>query len=419
MTERIVVIGGGTSGTIVANRLHKMRDGKASITVIDRDDRHMYQPQLLSVAFGLAQPEDSTRSRRAQLHRGIDFRECSVERVNIDEQRVYIGAGKSIEYDVLVVATGARLVPEETEGLLGSGWMERMFTFYERAGALALRDKLRAFKRGTVVLNVVDMPIKCSVAPLEFCFLADWFFQKRGVRQDINIKYVVPMDGVFTKPLASQRFGNLLEEKGVSIVTGFSTGSVDGEAGKLFSWDEREVDFDLLVTIPLHAGSKFVNASPKLGDESGFVMVDPQTLQSVSVPNVFGIGDGTNLPTAKTGSAAHYQSDTLVTNVCRFLDRKPLEKSFDGHSTCFIETGFNKASLIDFNYDHEPYPGVYPFPAVGPMSLMKESRRNHLGKRSFEWMYWNLLLPGRGMPGVPHHLTLAGKQVPAGAGKGK
>lgn len=418
MTERIVVIGGGTSGTIVANRLQKLRGDRAHITVLDRDDRHMYQPQLLSAAFGLAEPDDSTRSRRAQFHRGIEFRECAVQRVSVDEQKVYVGPDDAIEYDLLIVATGARLVPEETEGLLGAGWMERMFTFYERSGALELREALERFKRGTVVLNVVDMPIKCSVAPLEFCFLADWFFQKRGVRQNIDIKYVVPMDGVFTKPLASQRFAGLLEKKGVNIVTGFSTGAVDGVEGKLHSWDEREVDFDLLVTIPLHAGSTFVSDSPKLGDESGFVMVDPRTLQSTAAPNVFGIGDGTNLPTAKTGSAAHYQSDTLVTNACRFLDGAPLEGSFDGHSTCFIETGFNKASLIDFNYEHEPYPGVYPFAGVGPMSLMKESRLNHYGKRSFEWMYWNLLLPGRPLPGSDH-LSLVGKELPAGVGGSK
>lgn len=413
MSERIVIIGGGTSGTVIANRLHKLRGRDAAITVLDRDDAHRYQPRLLPMAFGLADPDGGVRPRHAQFRDGVEFRLAKVERVEAERHTVVLEGGDQVPYDVLVIASGAYLLPQETEGLTGPGWMERMFTFYDYEGAAALREALRRFSGGRIVLDIVDMPIKCSVAPLEFCFLADWHFQRAGLRDKVEITYVTPLEGAFTKPLASEYFGGWLQERGVTIETEFAAGEVDGESGRLVSWDGREVAFDLLVTIPVHGGSAFVERSPGLGDDAGFVVADPRTLQAKAAPNVFAVGDAANLPTAKTGSAAHYQTETVVTNVCRLLDGRPIEASYDGHSTCFIETGFGKASLIDFNYDLEPFPGRYPMPGVGPFSLLGESRANHLGKAAFEWMYWHLLLPGRGVPGAGGELSLAGKRIPA------
>lgn len=414
MSERIVIIGGGTSGTVIANRLRRLRSRTAAITVIDRDDAHRYQPRLLSMAFGLADPDGSVRPRHAQLREGIEFRLSEVDRVDTERSSIVLRGGNTVPYDVLVIASGAYVLPQETEGLTGPGWMERMFTFYDHEGAVALHEALRRFSGGRIVLNIVDMPIKCSVAPLEFCFLADWYFQRAGLRDKVEIVYVTPLEGAFTKPLASKYFGGWLQKRGVAIETEFAVGEVDGEGGRLVSWDGREVAFDLLVTIPVHGGSTFVERSPRLGDDAGFVVCDFRSLQAKVAPNVFAVGDAANLPAAKTGSAAHYQTDTLVKNVCRLLDGRPLEDSYDGHSTCFIETGFGKASLIDFNYDVEPFPGRYPVPGLGPFSLLGESRPNHAGKAMFEWMYWHLLLPGHGVPGTTGQLSLAGKKSPAG-----
>ena len=318
-----------------------------------------------------------------------------------------------LHYDVLIVATGTRLQPEETEGLTGTGWNETAFTFYDLDGAVALRDALRDFDGGRLVVNIVDMPIKCPVAPLEFSFLADWHFAERGIRDRVDITYVTPLDGAFTKPIASKTLGGLLEEKHIALETEFATGEVDGAAGILKSWDEREVPYDLLVTIPMHAGAAFVERSPGLGDDLGFVTSDHRTLQSKAAPNVFVIGDAAALPTSKAGSVTHFEGETLVTNVKRFLAGEDLEPSFDGHANCFIETGFSKALLIDFNYDTEPLPGRFPEPHVGPLPLLKESRLNHLGKLMFEWMYWHVLLPGREIPGVSDQMQMAGKHRPA------
>ena len=410
VTKRIVVLGGGTGGTLTANRLRKVLpvDG-VQITVVDRDDRHVYQPGLLFVPFGLTHPEDIVRPRGRQLRRGIEFRESAVERVDIAAHEVLLGDGSVLSYDVLVVASGAVLVPEETPGLTGAGWMEKVFTFYTPEGAGALEGALATFDGGRVVVNVVDMPIKCPVAPLEFCFLADWYFTERGIRDRVELSYITPLDAAFTRPVASQRLAGMLAEKNISLVTEFNTGEVDGAGGRLVSYDGRELPFDLAVVIPAHGGAPYVGRSPGLGDALGFVPTDERTLQAKASPDIFVIGDAANVPASKAGSVTHFEGETVVENVRRHLAGEPLVAGFDGHANCFIETGFGKALLIDFNYDTEPLPGHYPT-RVG-LPLLAESRINHLGKLMFQSFYWHSLLPGRDIPGIGSQMPTAGKQL--------
>jgi sulfide:quinone oxidoreductase len=408
MAHRIVILGGGTGGTLTANRLRRIfTPAEAEITVVDQDDRHVYQPGLLFVPFGLTHPEDIVRSRRRQLHKGIGFIQSAVERVDVASNTVELVAGPTLGYDVLIVATGAVLAPEETEGLTGPGWMEKVFTFYSPEGAAALEAALATFDGGRVVVNVIDMPIKCPVAPLEFCFLADWYFHERGIRDNVELTYVTPLDGAFTKPVASQHLQGMLAEKGVGLVTEFNTGEVDGAGGRLVSYDGREVPFDLAVVVPVHSGAAFVGRSDGLGDELGFIDVDPHTLQSRVLENVFAIGDAAGVPASKAGSVTHFEGEVLIENVRRYLSGQPLDAVFDGHANCFIETGFHKALLIDFNYENEPVPGHFPT-SLG-LPLLKESRLNHLGKLMFQWFYWHSLLPGREIPGIGSDMPTAGK----------
>ncbi|MEU9390124.1 FAD/NAD(P)-binding oxidoreductase [Streptomyces sp. NPDC048324] len=408
MGTHIVILGSGTAGTMTANRLRRAYDeSELRITVVDQDDSHVYQPGLLFVPFGLAQQHALVRSRPHQLHDGIDYRRARIDRVDLDARTVYFAVGGWVAYDVLVVATGARLLPEETEGLTGPGWGENVFTFYDLPGAVGLHEALERFEGGRVVVDVADMPVKCPVAPLEFAFLADWYFQRRGIRDRVELTYATPLDGAFTKPVAARTLGGLLQRKGVELVTEFTLGEVDGKGGRLVSYDEREVGFDLAVVVPLHGGAEYVERSPGLGDELGFVPVDPHTLQLPDRPEVFAIGDAAGLSASKAGSVAHFEGEVLVRNIGRFLAGEPLDGSFDGHANCFVETGFHKALLIDFNYDTEPLPGHFPGPVGLP--LMKESHAAHLGKLAFEWLYWHSLLPGREMPGIGSAMPERGK----------
>lgn len=409
--HRIVILGAGTGGTLAANRLRKVFGAdEASITCVDRDDRHVYQPGLLFVPFGLTHPEEIVRPRGRQLHHGIDYRTESVESVDVAGQTVLLADGAELAYDALIIATGAVLAPEETEGLTGPGWMEKMFTFYTPEGAAALEARLATFDGGRIVVNVVEMPIKCPVAPLEFCFLADWYLRERKIRDKVTLTYVTPLDAAFTTPVAAKHLGGMLEERGIELVTEFNTGEVDGPGGRLISYDEREVGFDLAVVIPVHNGAPYVARSEGLGDALGFVATNEHTLQSPVSPSIFALGDATSLPVSKAGSVTHFEGEVIVENVKRFLHGQALDASYDGHANCFIETGFSKAMLIDFNYEVEPETGRYPG-RVG-LSLMKESHLNHLGKLMFQWFYWHSLLPGRDIPGIHSAMPLSGKRSP-------
>jgi sulfide:quinone oxidoreductase len=415
MTKRLVVLGGGTGGTLLANRLRRhFEEDELQIDVVDRDDVHVYQPGLLFVPFGLADPAGIVRSRRRQLRGGVGFHETEVESVALADERVLLADGSSLSYDVLVVASGSRLLPEETEGLLGPGWNESAFTFYDLDGATKLRDALARFEGGRLVVDIADMPIKCPVAPIEFAFLADWFLRRKGVRDLSEIVLATPLDGCFTKPVASKHLTHLLDEKGIELALEFSAGIVDGAARKLTSYDGREVPFDLLAIIPIHGGAAYVDRSEGLGDSLGFVPTDPATLQSHAAPNVFTLGDATDVPTSKAGSVAHFEGEILSENIQRFLAGRELTARFDGHTNCFVETGFKKALLIDFNYDHEPVPGRFPT-AAGPLPLLRESHLNHLGKLLFQPIYWHMLLPGRDLPFVGAAMPTAGKRYPAAA----
>jgi sulfide:quinone oxidoreductase len=274
-------------------------------------------------------------------------------------------------------------------------------------GATALRDRLAGWSGGRLVVNVAEMPIKCPVAPLEFLFLADAFFTQHGLRDRVEILYTTPLEGAFTKPRASAAFGDLLARRGIKVEGDFSLSEVDGERRVIRSYDGREENYDLLVTIPAHGGAEVIRRSG-LGDASGWVPTHRHTLQSLSFPDVFALGDATDLPSSKAGSVAHFQGEVLFDNVLRYIAGRELSQGFDGHANCFIETGYGKAMLIDFNYTTEPLPGRFPLPGVGPFSLLEESAANHWGKLAFKWVYWNVLLQGKELP-LDHRMLMAGK----------
>jgi sulfide:quinone oxidoreductase len=406
--KSLVVLGAGTAGTAFANRLVRSIPPDWTLTVVDPEPRHLYQPGLLFVPFGGS--DDLERERGETLRPGVAWVRSAVERVEPDAKRVVLGNGDVLAYDFLVLATGARLCPEETPGLEGPAWGETVHEFYTLAGARALRGALERFRGGRLVVNAVEMPIKCPVAPLELLFLADDFFTRRGMRDRVELVYATPLDGAFTKPVCSRRLGFLLEEKGIHVETEFSASEVDPQARALRSYDGREVPYDLLVLVPVHKGAEFVDAAG-LGNEMGFVPTDRNTLVTKRDDRVFALGDATDLPVSKAGSVAHFQAEVVAGNVLRAMAGKSPRPDFDGHANCFIESGKGKALLIDFNYETEPLPGEFPLPRVGPFTLLRESRRNHWGKLAFRPLYWNAILPGRRLP-VSNRMSMAGKRPP-------
>jgi sulfide:quinone oxidoreductase len=411
MTSRLVVLGAGTAGTMVANRLRRRLPGEWNITLVDQDNEHLYQPGLLFIPFGHSLPHDLVRPRNSLLPDGVDFVVGEVDRIDPDNQSVRLMNGLTLGYDYLVIASGTTPRPDQTTGMLGPLWRRSVFDFYTLEGAKALRAALLDFDHGRLVVHVTEMPIKCPVAPLEFAFLADAWLRDKGCRDSVELVYVTPLPGAFTKPIASEHFGHLLDERKIMVESDYLVESVDNEASALVSYDERVVPFDLLVTVPLNMGADFV-ARSGLGNELNFVPVDHATFQSKAHPNIFAIGDAADLPTSKAGSVAHFSVEVFEDNFVALAHGRPTTAAFDGHANCFIESGHGKGLLIDFNYDTEPLPGTYPLPRVGPLHLLKETRANHLGKLAFKWIYWNVLLPGRPLP-LPSRMSMRGKTAPS------
>ena len=319
--------------------------------------------------------------------------------------------GATIDYDVLIVATGTTPRPDETPGLDGPLWHKDIFDFYTYEGACNLADRFDSWEGGKLVINIAESVFKCPVAPLEFAFLADSYFTKKGIRDKVEIVYTTPLTGAFTKPVASRVLGDLMQTKNIRVVPDFYIESVDNDNKKIVSYDGLEESFDLLVSIPVNMGSDAIERSG-MGDDDdlNYVPTDKNTLRARDHENIFVIGDATNVPASKAGSVAHFEGEILLENVLNYIQGKPLEASFDGHANCFIETGFGKAALIDFNYETEPLPGTFPLPVVGPMSLLKESRLNHLGKLAFEWVYWHMLLTDKPIP-VSTAMSMTGKKT--------
>lgn len=407
--KKILILGAGTAGTIMANKLRKaLNIAEWDITLVDREDTHYYQPGFLFIPFGSYTKKDVVKPIDKYLPTGITLIKKEIVKVEAESNEVLLADDTKLAYDILIVASGSQIKPDETPGMKDSLWQKKIFDFYTLEGAQALHDFFKTWKGGKLVMAITEMPFKCPVAPLEFVCLADAFFTKRGIRDKVEITLVTPLPGAFTKPIATQMLSQVLKDKNINIIPDFYIEHIDNDACKLVSYDEKEVPFDVLAIVPLNKGADFIGASG-LGDDLNFVPVNKQTLQHGEFKNIFVIGDAAAVPASKAGSVVHFEAETVFENILSVIQNKEVEAKFDGHANCYVETGFGKAALIDFNYDTEPLPGTYPVPGVGPFKLLKTTWINHLGKLFFRWLYWNILLKARPLP-VSHHMSMAGKK---------
>ena len=407
--KKLVILGAGTAGTIMLNKFSGVLEkDKWQVTIVDKDETHYYQPGFLFIPFGIYGKKDVIKPKRDFFPTGANVIISDIERIEPDKNRVILANNVVLPYDFLIIATGAHIEPAQTEGMTGELWHKNIFDFYTIQGACGLAEFFRHWQEGRIVINISEMPIKCPVAPLEFAFLADWYFTERGIRDKVDIHFVTPLTGAFTKPRASAILGDFLDKKNIRLTSDFNIARVDNQEKKIVSWDENEIPFDVLVTIPTNMGDGTIQRSG-MGDELNFIPTDKETLQAKDFTNIFVIGDATDLPSSKAGSVAHFQADILYDNFLSVIDGRKPDAKFDGHANCFIESGFGKGILIDFNYTTEPLPGKFPLPGIGPFSLLEETKMNHYGKIMFRWMYWNFLLKGLELP-IESNMSMAGKR---------
>ncbi len=412
MAINVLVLGDGTGGLVVSNLLRKeaRRKGvEVNVRLIGNSPLHTYQPGLLFLPFrkpGYRSLADIQRRNSDLVGPGVDYRCETVTAIDPKARTVTTDKGNH-GYDWLVLALGCRTTPDAIDGL-PERWGTRAHGFYTPDSAMKLADALERFEGGDLLVDIAEMPIKCPVAPLEFVCLVDEYLAQRGIRSRTRLTLMTPLNGAFTKPLCNEMLTGMLVAKGVEVVADAPLLAVSDKA--VATSGGKTVPYDLLVTIPPHEGSDLIDAAG-LGDGLGFGLTDKHTLKSKKAERVFLLGDNTNVPTSKAGSVAHFQAEVVVHNLLREIAGKESAPLADGHANCFIETGFGKAILVDFNYDIQPVPGRFPLPVIGPMTLLAESRLNHFGKLAFKPIYWHVLLPGHAIPLVGSRMSTRGKHM--------
>ena len=410
--KKLVILGSGAGGTIMANTMkQRLPMNEWSITIIDKSLDHIYQPGLLFLPFGLYGyngPEAVRKTKKELLPSGVHFVQGEVKNIDHVKKSVETSNG-NYDYDFLVIAMGCDIYPGDVEGM-EEAMGKNVFTFYNLHGAMEFQKALAKMEKGRLVLNIAEIPFKCPVAPIEFVYLADYYFHQKGIRDKVEIILSTPLAGAFTKPIATSVFTKAMESKNIKVVPNFNIGEVDHQNKVIKSHDGQEIEYDLLAAIPPNQGPAVVDDSG-LGTGAGFVVVDQETLKAKKADHIYAVGDVTNVPTSKAGSVAHFMSEFVTENLLAEIHGKEPHGKFDGHSNCFIESGFKKAYLIDFNYKIEPLPGKFPIPVIGPFTLLGDTKINHLGKMAFRNMYWNKILKGKdpSMGMVSANMTMTGK----------
>ncbi|MFC5279231.1 NAD(P)/FAD-dependent oxidoreductase [Halorubrum rubrum] len=355
MTERVVIVGGGTAGSVLANNLAEEVDtaidtGDVEVVLVNDRKDHVYKPTWLYVPFGEKTPEDAKRPLDDLIDRRVDLLIDRVDGIDTESKTVSFDGGRGpLAYDHLVLAMGAQVVPEETPGLAEGG-----HHFYGPEAAEELREELAEFTDGHLVVSVVGVPHMCPVAPLEFPLMADTWLRERGLREDVDITYTYPINRPHGIQSVADWVGPLMEERDIGVETFFNPERVDPDEQSVHTVEGRELSYDLLVSIPPHDGSDIVREAG-LGDD-GWVDVDPATLEATNAEDVYALGDIAELPTSKAGSAAHYAATSLAGRLASAVRGQRPTTEYDGKTVCFIESGEGEATYIAFDYDAEPTP---------------------------------------------------------------
>ena len=380
MTEHVVIVGGGTGGTVLANDLAdrlepELADGDVRITLVNDGPDHVYKPVWLYVPFGQREPDDGRRPLDELVDDAVDLRVGRVSDIDTESQRLrFSGTVESVGYDHLVLATGSTLEPDRIPGLAAGG-----YNYYSESGSEALREELLEFTEGELVLSVIGTPHMCPAAPLEFVFMADDWFRERGLREDVDITYTYPVQRVHGNPHIAEWAKPIMEERDIEIETFFNAESVDPEAETITSMEGTELGYDLLVSIPPHSGVDLVEEAG-LGDD-GWVDVDKHTLEADAAENVYALGDTAATGVPNAGSVAHYQAGVVGQRIASEVRGRPATATYDGKTLCFIETGMDAASFVEFDYERPPSPAP-------------PSEKLHWSKLAYNESYW---LTARGL----------------------
>ncbi len=383
--QRILILGGGVGGTLTANLLAKqlrrdLKTGGVSLTVVDETGQHTYQPGFMYIAMGGERAENLERPERGLLDSRVSLVVGQVERVDETDRIVHLRDGQRLGYDQLVLATGSRIVPEAIEH-----FDTQAHHFYSAAAALRLRTALDAFKGGKIVIGIAGMPYKCPPAPLEVAFLIEAELRERGLRDASEIHFCSPIGRAFTIESVSEMATPILAQKGIELHTFFNVETIDPERRAVQSLEGEDLPYDLLILVPPHKGQQFLIDSGLAPAPGGWLPTDRASLQVGGRPNVYALGDATDLPLSKAGSTAHFEAPVVAERIAAAVLDRPLDPKhtdYTGKVMCFFEVGDGKGTLLQFDYTHPPKPP-------------KPNQLWHLGKVVFNKTYWHTVPKGR------------------------
>ncbi len=384
--QNVLVLGGGVGGTLVANLISRkikkqIEAGDARVTVVDEKGEHVYQPGFMYIAMGNQDPKSLRKPERRLLDDRVDLVIGEVTGIDEEARTVSVAGDRTLDYDFLILATGSRILPEAIEH-----FEDEAHHFYSEEAALKLRHALDAFTGGRVVVGIAGMPYKCPPAPLEVALLIEAELRERGLRDKSEIHFCSPIARAFTIESVSEMVTPELEKKGIELHTFFNVEAIDPERKAVLSLEGEELEYDLLVLVPPHKGAQVLLDSGLAPAPGGWLPTDHKTLNVGERPNVWALGDATNLPLSKAGSTAHFEAPVVAERVAAMVQqRKPHAKEsiYTGKVMCFFEVGDGKGTLLRFDYENPPNPP-------------KPSRLWHVGKIFFNKTYYRIVPKGRG-----------------------
>lgn len=373
MGKKIVILGGGTGGLVVANKLSKSLSRDNEIVLVDREKNHLFNPSLLWVMVGWRSQQQIQKPLSLLQKKGIRFLNAEVSKIDYEDRKVMTSEGES-DFDYLVIALGASTFPDRSKG-----FQKAAYNLYDLSGAVRIGEAIEKFEKGKIVVLVASKPFKCPAAPYEAALLLSAFFKKK--RRDVEIEVVTPEK--LPMGVAGQEVGNmvvsLLQSREIRFVPQYQTDHIDPSKREIHFQDGEKVSYDMLIGIPPHGLPQVLSGSPILG-ESGWVKVNQRTLET-DIENVYALGDVTaiplpvGLPLPKAGVFAHFQADVVAHNIAAGIKGVSSKKEFDGKGSCFIELGDGRAGYASGNFYTEPKPTV---------KLKNPSRFRHWEKVRFE-----------------------------------
>ena len=398
----LLIIGGGAAGVSVANNMRRI-NANIDIALIEPSEKHYYQPGFTIIGAGAYTMKETVRNEADLIHPSVIWIKDFAETFQPEANTIALRSGDTLSYDYLVVCPGLQLDWDKIEGLKDTIGKNNVCSNYSPDTVEYTWECIKNLQSGTALFTQPPMPIKCAGAPQKIMYLAADRFRKKGILDKMNIEFCNAGPAMFGIPFFAKALNKVVTGYGIKTNFNHNLVAIDGPA-KTATFEATDSEgnkqrvtkaFDMIHVTPPQSAPDFIKNSP-LANSSGWVDVNDKTLQHHKFSNIFGLGDATSTPNAKTAAAVRKQVPILVDNILHLINNHPLDEKYDGYGSCPLTTSLSTVMLAEFAYGGKVTPS---FPLLDP-------RKNlfiwWIGKKiGFPWMYWHLMLKGYRID-IPH-----------------